>query len=396
MNRTSGPSDADEWRPVRVLPDLDLATALDGEGIAIAPVDDPRVAALRSRHAAFAEFLSRFTDPFDQELAPATIIVRREGALTESLSVEAVAGFRDAAVASVVPLAQAATLVHGARGRPSFSDYFAIYPWMLDKHYEDLVVYTPAVHGLHHVEEFTGQGLATISQHRIAASEMDDTLWTALASRWRALFVDGDDSWENRALFRSLNMANSAMLVPSGSETTQYDIGRSLGLWGSAFEILVHEGPNGSSGTQQVVALIETLAYKSAKAGAKTHLSGRKKDAALYSLGAWLYFRLNDARNDFMHGNPIAANVFATPKGKHLWMYAAPLYRLALTSFLGLTFDRDPPAGADTDAIAAFISDRMDFEEMQGVCERALLTAIETKPERIRRARRTPVQDEED
>lgn len=383
----------DEWRPVRVLPDLGLKVAIEGGVIAIAPPDDARIVELRARHQTFDQLLARFKDAFGQELAPATMIVLRDAPPSGDLSVEAVAGFRDIVAACVIPSAHAANLVHGARGRVSFSDHFAIYPWMIDKHYEHMVVYTPAVHGLHDVDEFAGQGLATISTQQLSPSEIDSTLSEALCARWRKRYIDGDDSWENRALFRSLNMANSAMLVPSGSETTQYDVGRSIALWGSAFEILVHEGPGGSSGTQQVVGLIEKLSWKSEKAAAKTNASERKADKNLYSLGGWLYFRLNDARNAFLHGNPIGPDVFETPKGKHLWRFAAPLYRLALTSFLDLKFERALPAVDDVEELASFISDRAAFEEVQGLCERALLTAIEDKPERIRRARTLAVDE---
>lgn len=379
-------ADQDAWRPVRILPNVELESAIEGRTIAIAPIEDARIRSLRQRHPAFDQLLSRFSDAFGQALAPATIVV--DAAVPAiGLTVDAVSGFRDIVSASLLPAAHAANLVYGARGRPSFSDHFAIYPWMLDKNFKDMVVFTPAAHGVHMIEEFNGQGTPTIFHQKISSSEVDNVLCDALVARWHKLFVDGDDSWENRALFRSLNMANSAMLVPSGSETTQYDVGRSVALWGAAFEILVHEGPNGSSGIRQVIALLEKLPWKSAKAAAKEHLSGRKQDAQLYSIAAWLYFRLTDARNDFLHGNPIGQGVFETPTGHHLWGYAAPLYRLALTSFLGLRFAREIPPVTEVEAFTAFISDRMEFEEIQGLCERALLTATEKKPAHISRAR---------
>ena len=43
---------------------------------------------------------------------------------------------------------------------------------------------------------------------------------------------------EDIKLFRSLNMANAAALLPAGADATMLDIGRSVALWSSAFEIL--------------------------------------------------------------------------------------------------------------------------------------------------------------
>lgn len=53
--------------------------------------------------------------------------------------------------------------------------------------------------------------------------------------------------WDDVALTRSLNMAYHASLLPAGTDTTFYDVGRIVSLWVSAFEILVHPGGNGQA-----------------------------------------------------------------------------------------------------------------------------------------------------
>jgi hypothetical protein len=79
-------------------------------------------------------------------------------------------------------------------------------------------------------------------------------------------------------------------------------------------------------------------------------------------LPCWIYGELYKARNDFLHGNRITAErLTVRPSNRSLYIYAAPLYRLALTGFLNLRFDRPIPSQDDTAAFAAYINDRMDF-----------------------------------
>lgn len=61
-------------------------------------------------------------------------------------------------------------------------------------------------------------------------------------------------------------------------------------------------------------------------------------------LPCWMYGELYKARNDFLHGNPITGErLIVRPSQRSLFLYTAPLYRLALTGFLDLRFKRTVP-----------------------------------------------------
>ena len=69
--------------------------------------------------------------------------------------------------------------------------------------------------------------------------------------------MSSNPSWSDNALFRSLNMAFRAAEMPAWNDITVYDVGRSVALWVSAFEILAHPGPEGDTSMRQVYELIE-------------------------------------------------------------------------------------------------------------------------------------------
>jgi hypothetical protein len=72
--------------------------------------------------------------------------------------------------------------------------------------------------------------------------DIDRPLAKALLERWVARFPQASMAWSDRALFRSLNMANEAARIPAPVASTFYDVGRTLALWVSAFEIVAHPG----------------------------------------------------------------------------------------------------------------------------------------------------------
>jgi hypothetical protein len=67
--------------------------------------------------------------------------------------------------------------------------------------------------------------------------------------------------------------------------------------------------------------------------------------------------------------------------------FAAPLYRLALTAFLPLTYDRPMPPASEPKTLSAYIAERMEFMDPQEHAEEAILTA--TQPPAPSLARRS-------
>ena len=69
--------------------------------------------------------------------------------------------------------------------------------------------------------------------------DLDKVLFATLMKRWRRHYLRNRQTWEDRALFRSLNMAVQATQPPGGSDVTFYDLIRNAALWVGAFEMLL-------------------------------------------------------------------------------------------------------------------------------------------------------------
>lgn len=85
---------AADWTPVFVLPNIPLEAAIGCEIAALAPVKDPRVAALKRAHPSFRRFLNRFADNFGEKFEPSVLIL---GSAAPPIfrDVTALASFRD-------------------------------------------------------------------------------------------------------------------------------------------------------------------------------------------------------------------------------------------------------------------------------------------------------------
>lgn len=366
-----------EWTPVFVLPNVPLDQAVGCEIATIAPAHDARVKALKRAHPTFKQFLNRFSDNFGEKFEPAVLLLDT-AAPPSFCDVAALGSFRDIIALSAITHGRALELRYPRGHRVLFGEAFAIYPWMLDRHYKDVIGSTPAILGTHLVSSFRGQSSPTIFRTPLAASDIDEPLLTALLARWRRRYEATDPVWEDVALMRSLNMAYHASLLPAGTDTILYDVGRIVSLWVSAFEILVHPGGSGQANREKVFELIERTPWAIPASSRLGHNTGGKTKVKR-TLASWLIQTLYDCRNDFLHGNPADRTtlLLATPQ-RTVFEYAAPLYRIALTAFLPLTYDAPIPSKENPKALGEHIGERMTFMHAQKKAEEALLTATQT------------------
>jgi hypothetical protein len=363
------------WDPVFVLPNVDLVADIGCETTVLAPARDGRVSAIRRASPMFRRFLNRFSDNFGQKFEPAVLIIRSEHGPAER-DVTRIASFRDLIAVSTTTNAWSSEL-RGRRGhRAMFGETFAIYPWMLDRHDEHMIGSTPAILGMHEVARFKGQSSPSVFRPKVGHDDVDQPLLAALMAAWVRRYDAPTPAWRDIALMRSLNMAYNASLLPAGTEATFYDVGRVVSLWVSAFEILVHPGGKGRAGPTQVFDLIESTPWLLAASRALDHETGGRTPIAR-TTASWIYQSLYRCRNEFLHGNPVErADIMLETPVRTVLEYAAPLYRLALTAFLPLTYDDAPPPAADVKGVAGYISGLMDFRAPQKAAEQALLTAI--------------------
>ena len=370
-----------DWTPIFVLPNVELLNPIECDIVALVPTHDQRVVSLKCVQPMFRRFLSRFANSFGEKFEPAVLLLR-EDAPESFIQMEALAGFRDLTAISVVAFHRSRELRRPRGLRVLFGDAFAIYPWMVDKRYEGLIGSTPDFLGYHEVTMFKGQSSASVDRKSLDTSDVDRPLLPALLDRWRSRYDALEPAWKDIALFRSLNMAYHASLMPAGTDPTLYDVGRLISLWVSAFEILVHPGGNDQVSCDKVVDQIEKTGWNldAMKDLAYDVYDYESRTMKKRTLASWLYKRLYDCRNKFLHGNPVDHDDLRLPGAEStVFEYAAPLYRLALTTFLPLTFDVAKPAESDSYADwGDYNVHRVTFFESQEIAEQAILTAKPT------------------
>lgn len=246
-----------------------------------------------------------------------------------------------------------------------------------------MVCHTPALASLETINDFQGQGAPGISNVTLDERDFDTVLLQALLKHWRRRYGGKSVKWADVALFRSLNMAVAASKMPATVDTTLFSLGRSVGLWVSAFEILAHP-KTGKSGLQLVYSLIEKAPWHDKRCRKRRYraflssMSAKQKTAPLRSLPCWLYGEIYHARNDFLHGNPIRENRLRVKgSGRSLFQYAPMLYRMALAAFLPLKTDLAVPPVTNTKAYAEYLTKYFALFSEQRDIEQGIRTVRE-------------------
>jgi hypothetical protein len=343
-----------------------LGTSLECEYAAIVPPDDGRVKNIAAEHPALSQFLSKFSSQFKLKIRPSLMIMQSDSP-TSYRTPEGVTGFRDILSLSVMPYARAKRLRSGRPSHLIYTNTFQFYPWMLDNRYEDFILINEAEGHLHQLDKFSGQCFPEQSPGAVEQVDLDLPLANALVQRWMARFSDQETEWRDRALFRSLNMANEAGKISAISAPNFFDVGRSIALWVSAYEILVHPGGAGQSIFTRVASLLESVAWRSRKLADAVHVLPEKK-AEQKPIATWIYKHIYDLRNDFLHGNDVQPAALAL-NGKPIIDLAACLYRVALAAFLGLD------KAAEEVQMSPVLDGQLLFYHYQWIFEEALMSS---------------------
>jgi hypothetical protein len=232
------------WVPMFALPNINVKEPVETQWLALMCAGDKRVTSLAATNPNFAAYLKQFSTEFGVTISPSLLMWDDAGPQAYR-NTDALAGFRDALALSVLPYSWARGLRYGRRHNLLYSNWFSIYPWMIDKNYQYVVMRNSAVLGLHETKLLRAQTYPGISQEVVDKRDIDQTLHRALLERWKQRFATASPKWDELKLFRSLNMANVAAALPSHGDFTPYDSGRSVALWVSAFEITGASGRNG-------------------------------------------------------------------------------------------------------------------------------------------------------
>jgi hypothetical protein len=364
------------WTPVWAMPNVTVDEAIEASHAALVPCSDRRLCAVVNRDPALKTFLGAFRDEFGNRISPTVAMIRKDAA-DSVRSDTALGGFRDAVCISAII---AGWSMNRGRGGVVHSDAFDVYPWFPGLH-GHLGTVTPAMIGLHNVEELQGQSAPALGRRSLSPSDIDRPLLEELLARWQRCFVDGDYSDENLRLFRSLEMARAASKVPGGADANIYDAGRAMALWVSAFEILAHDGHHADF--RSVLSLLARAQWLKSELKVLDREALHRRKPVQTNLAGEVYVHLNRVRNDFLHGNAVTHETLRLEKcRKSALHFAAPLFRVALTAALDLKFSESMHDLANAEGYGPYIGRRRDFRAAQRFAEDAILVADEPPKKR--------------
>lgn len=343
--------------------------------------------AVSAVYPVFGDLLDRFVNAFERKHNPSVLMFDPTCSDVHT-SVQAMASMRDILSASVVPLARARFLNGRQTGPLCFSNAFDFYPWMIDRQFNDLIMFTPGTGGVDKVSDFRGQ-LAPefVIPASVSDGDIDRPVFQALLSRWRNFYSRPNASGRQRSLLRSLNMAHHAGQLPGNQDTRAYDYGRLIALWVSALEILAHPGRRRVD-FWEVCDLLEGAHWDLRKNRRRDFKMRRQRNGheVRQRRVCRVYEVLYKARNDFIHGNHIhERSMYVGSHRVALHKLGALLYRMALSSSLDVRAPEMPEQwrARSTQEVGHLMVDRMSFQRIHGDFEHALVTCGE-----IRRPRR--------
>lgn len=325
------------WELVGVLPNLALARPFESTHAALAPVEDAHVQAVLARSLGARTLVNGFVDPYRRPIAPTVFLARWEGRPADLWTNGALIDFRNAVALSVVLRGRAGVRSERSGWDLAYSDFFDLHPTTLGTD-GGLLTLTPALGGYSGPDvPFIGTSAPYLSRNLPGWLPRDDTILDPLLRAWEEGLIDPTArEEERRRLFRALQVAYQASATPMKNQATIHDLGVGIALWVSALEILVHPGGSGQVGRRQVIEHLgryeeggESIWRESAL---RDPAYGRDLDRNLIQELCW---RLYDARNDFLHGNPIdaatALDALPGPRGGlSLWDLAPIIFRVAL------------------------------------------------------------------
>jgi len=374
-----------EWEPLVIVPNVSAEKAIGNNLIQLRPSADFAYMEKIPAYREFALFLSRFKDEFGvgQEVS---VIACSKDFLSRYNDLEAVLAFRNILSFATISKSRATQIVSSyGPNKVSWSDYFSIYPWMMDKGMEYLTTQTPALTGLHQVSNFHGTTSPGLAAAKLSYSFLDHVLLKVMLDRWHQTFIERHRNWDNTCTFRALHVAFGASSQPEVGFVSQFDVGRLIGSWVSAFECLVHPGSGGKSGFSRVVEYLENYEAEERRYFDRRFKIRIGRNVRRVSILSKMYERLYKLRNDYLHGNPIhPRDLERGPIERPVWHVAPILFRYALLSKMKITPKRvlEKYSDQETELSAKRISEAIEWLGEYNLQESAINTLRVGRPTR--------------
>lgn len=294
------------WTPIFALPNLSIDEPIEGPGIAVLPLGDPRIQGAFAARPSLRQFFARFTTPTGGQIAPPTIAVER----TDRPTLEEVVAFRNAATISLLTRGWADQVAaRQAVWVPLYSNALDLYPGMLARDGTGIIWATATTYGWDDISAFSGQCSPQFPHPSHFTARVDEFLFRGLMRAWERRFIQRrQERWTAR-LFRALQMAYRATETPSANKGMAIDWGTGASLWVSAFEVLSHPGRGGRVGFPEVADALECAPWFD------PHIALHRRHRVVHgrgskrrewrSMAAGAYLRVYDLRNHVLHGEQL-------------------------------------------------------------------------------------------
>ncbi|MEO8211225.1 MAG: hypothetical protein ABI840_11760 [bacterium] len=312
------------WEIGFLLPNLKVNENFETEFISIVKLEDMRIKKMIDENIDLRKILHGFVNEHNKKISPSVLIYDSE-APRQYLNYECFVSFRNLIAISVIFKNWANLNPYNVLG-PMFSDSFDFYPMKIEID-GSTSMDTPAILSIRTKNsEFIGTSFPGVPIFNFSTN-CDSEIYNALIKAWHQKYCEPGEKEKNiNTLFRSVEVAFHALSMPIKNQTSINDIGISISLWISAFEILAHP-INGDVKVKHVKELLNLY----------SHYSDELKTNNLLNK---LYVKLYDSRNDFLHGNDIPKGIlklFCNKENNHhnyINNVAPVLYRIALYSRL--------------------------------------------------------------
>lgn len=364
----------DQWALICALPNLTLREPVEAPYVALVPYSDNRVQTLLAGSLSAKRLLDCFVDQSGRRVVPSALLMRGD-APAKVRTADALIAFRNSAALSAVLMGWASVRAGGSPMNPLWSDVFDFHPATPGKD-GSLVIHTAAQ--LAYVSPdapYMGMTSPHTGSMFIPAT-FDRPLLCSLLRAWERRFLrPGLDDWDSRRLFRSLQVAYQAVSVPIKNEGSLYEWGVVVGLWVSALEVLAHPRDKDQKVQQtHVMDLLGRITWADSRLNAHRYVARLSKNRRIkVNLVQRLYKELYDARNAFLHGNPVTKRRLVPLGRQHapfLVQLAPVIYGAALMAY----FDSSVPTKKSSSPFG--LGNRADWDWTQLVYEDCLLRVV--------------------
>jgi hypothetical protein len=384
-------ADPKQWVWGYVLHNLTLKEPLECEYLAVVPHSDARLQPIVAASPLARCLVENFTDQLGRPRHPSVLVLREDAPATVR-QIDAVVSFRNLIAIPCVIFGWQQSMGGPNVWGTLYSDYFDFYPTTITADGKAVRTISPALNDFGYPKEIRGQtspGLPSTSIASLGTVEPDRPLVDMMMEVWNDLYT-GPKRFEHEAtaLFRSLQVAYVAAAMPMSNERSIHDYGTRIALWVSAFEILAHPVASGGTGKadfEKVKELLERHIWSKPELRDCKYAVNYRGEMHDVNLVVNLYWELYQARNDFLHGNPVSRErlfPFGNDKRPPLPHLAPLVYKTALLSYLDRFefWPKEPKPDLAGMELPDPACDRTIFEAMKNLrFEEAILHAVQDR-----------------